>query len=571
MTIRLLSAVLIAGVHYSVDGNTLSLAPSLEADLVAQGKAVYSTAPAQESKFYDFVNELSKSGLSGKFSPARNLGVVINPLTAATNIAWSGTSGATGGVDQTFPGVDGENTLWIECPVASGGVGYARAILTQNHRFASTDSVSMRIKVEKASTLRFVQVQLVQGTVVLSNSVTSDGAIEAGEHGWYNITWKLSDFSATGGSADYGSDFTSFRWQIGAGGSGGAIGKIAVSKFMKNASSAGYVIFSQDSGYDDAWTARHIFAATGIPLTIYANAALLDQATYLSKRQALELARHPSAAFEFGSYPDYKPSLSHTASGVCASQAVAGAGNLTLNGSLCSGGVATLGGARKLVLSGTAVSRTIMFTITGKLNGVAVSETMLGPAYAAGLVESANYYDQVTQIAASGAITGTLTVGTSYTVDELVENIRANAKGLASAGLGGNESHMAFAGGQTSAPLFAAAREAGVFTGRTTYHSQTGPRNHLVHDAAFNPWLLSGVNLGTAIATLKSMVDDIKARGGVLVFYFHHLAASVDGVNPTIEQLAELVAYCKAFEEQGFIRCIKPSTLRALLQTRTAV
>ena len=53
MTIRLLSAVLIAGVHYSVNGNTLSLAPSLEADLVGQGKAVWVTPPAVRTDLVD--------------------------------------------------------------------------------------------------------------------------------------------------------------------------------------------------------------------------------------------------------------------------------------------------------------------------------------------------------------------------------------------------------------------------------------------------------------------------------------------------------------------------------------
>jgi len=45
MSIRLLMSVLVAGVHYGVDGATLSLSEALEADLVAQGKAVWVNAP----------------------------------------------------------------------------------------------------------------------------------------------------------------------------------------------------------------------------------------------------------------------------------------------------------------------------------------------------------------------------------------------------------------------------------------------------------------------------------------------------------------------------------------------
>lgn len=524
----------------------------------------------QHSDLNDAVEALQRSlGIAGV--ACRNAGVTINALTSATNIAWSGTTGATGGVDNTFPGLDGENTLWIECPIASGGVGYARAILTQNQRFASTDSVSVRVKVEKASSLRFVQLQVVQGAIVLSNSTTTDGTFEAGEHGWYTITWKLSDFSVTGGSADYGSDFTSFRFQIGAAGTGGALGKIAVSQLRKNPASEAYLLFANDSSYDDVWDIHKYFAASGIPLNINVNAALLDSAGYLTAVQAAALKNHVSGVFCLSSYPTYKPSLSHTATGIAASQAVGGAGNLTLNGSLCSAGTANLGAPRKVVLSGSAVSRTIMFTITGTLAGVAKSEVILGPAYAAGLVESNNYYDTVTQIAVSGAISGTCTVGTSYSVAELAANIEANASGMRALGLGGDEYHVAYSGGQISGPLYAAMVSVGAKTGRTTYHSQAQPRNHLPHDAAFNPYLLSGVNLGTAIATLKSMIDDLESRGGVLVCYFHTIAATVDGVNPTAEHFAEILAYSKAKARQGKLSIVSYRQLQAMLNSRTTV
>ena len=502
---------------------------------------------------------------------ARNVGVIINSLSSASGIAWSGTTGATGGVDGSFPGLDGENTLWIECPAASGGTGYARAILTQNHRFASTDYVSVRVHCEKASALRFVQIQLVQGSVVLTNSFTSDGSAEAGEWGWYTLTWKLSDFSVSGGSADYNSDFTSFRFQIGAGGSGGAIGKIAFSKFMKNALSVAYAIFSNDSGYTAAYDVRKHFAAAGLPLTISARSSVIGTAEHMNLQQLQELHADASGLFEITNYPEYMPALSHTTTGVAASQSVPGAGNLSLNGSLCSAGQANLQQPRKLVLSGTAVSRTVMFTVTGSLSGQPVTEIMLGPAYANGKVESAKYYDTVTGIAVSGAITGTCTVGTAYSVAEMTANIEANAAALRSVGLGGNEYHVTYPGGEISASLATAMSAVQAESGRTTYALRQQPRNMLLHDAGFNPYLLSGINLGADIATLKAVVDDLVARGGVMEFYFHTIAATVDGVNPTIGDLADLLAYVKDYALAGRLRVISRSNLSAMLQSRVVV
>jgi len=224
-----------------------------------------------------------------------------------------------------------------------------------------------------------------------------------------------------------------------------------------------------------------------------------------------------------------------------------------------------------LVLSGTAVSRTIMFTVTGSLSGQAVTETMLGPAYANGKVESARYYDTVTQIAVSGAITGTCTVGTAYSVAEMSANIETNAAALRLLGLGGNEYDVAYPGGEISASLATAMSAVSANSGRTTYSLRQQPRNMLLHDAAFNKNLLSGINLGTAIATLKAVIDDLVARGGIMVCYFHTISAAVDGTNPTSEHLAEILSYVQQYAQEGKLRAIHLEKLTKLLQSRVVV
>lgn len=510
------------------------------------------------------------TGSASRF-PARNAGSVIHTCQDATNITFSGVSGYAGSVDLTFPGPANEATAWCSCPYGVGQ-GYARININRNMRFAAGDSISMRLYIEDPSSARYFGITLIQGANNLKRSVNSDGMYEAGGFGWYTITWKLSDFTVTG-SPDYNSDWTLMELQFGGVSLGGGFGRFAVSNIRKNSGSCGYIIFSQDRSYDDLWTVKDIFAATGVPLTVFVGCDKLDTAGYITTAQAQSLKNDTSGVFDLASYPEYQPTLGHTTNGIALSQAVAGAGNLTLAGSLCTAGVANLGAPRKVTINTESGggNRTVGFTITGTLAGQPVTETLLGSWVAQG-VESRYYYDTVTQIAVSAAITGTVTVGTSYSVAEHVAAMTAQLASMQAKGLSSDSAKiMAYASGQISEPLLAAMQQVGMIAGRTNQHSQTVPRNQLVHDAAFNPFLLSGVNLGTAIATLKLIVDDVKSRGGLVVLYFHEIAASVNGVDPTYEHLAEIVAYCKAYQEQGFIRLISSGDLMRIVDARTAV
>jgi len=504
-------------------------------------------------------------------STAMNAGAVIHTCLDATNITFSGVAGYAGGVDLTLPGPSGEVTAWCSAPYGVGQ-GYARININRNMRFASGDSISMRVFVEDPASARFFQITLVQGANNIKRSVNSDGLFEAGGLGWFNITWKLSDFTVSG-TPDYGVDWTLMEIQLGGGSLGGAFGRFAVSNIRKNAASCGYIAFSEDRAYDDLWSVKDIFAAAGVPLTVFVGCDVLDTAGYLTTAQAVSLKNDPSGVFDLASYPNYLPTLAHTTNGIALSQAVAGAGNLTLAGSLCTGGVANLGAPRKVTINTASGggNRTVGFTITGSLAGQAVVETVLG-SWVAQAVESRNYFDTVTQIAVSAALTGNVIAGTSYSVAEHAAAITAQISSMHAKGIYSDSSNIiAYASGQISEPLFAAMQQTGVTMGRTNYHSQTVPRNQLIHDSSFNTMLLSGTNLGTAIATLKLIVDDIKTRGGVLVLYFHEIAATVDGLNPTYEHLAEIISYCKAYQKQGYINLVSLGDLMQIVQNKTSI
>ena len=104
------------------------------------------------------------------------------------------------------------------------------------------------------------------------------------------------------------------------------------------------------------------------------------------------------------------------ANGIAQSQAVGAAGPLTLNGSLVSGGVATLdsaGASRRVLIASAGADSAIVFTITGTdRNGNVQSELLTGVASGSSQF-SVNDYKTVTGISASAATAGNITAGTN--------------------------------------------------------------------------------------------------------------------------------------------------------------
>ncbi len=101
------------------------------------------------------------------------------------------------------------------------------------------------------------------------------------------------------------------------------------------------------------------------------------------------------------------------ADGVCAAQAVSGAGDLTINGALASGGVATMDVARGLqAVSSNAGDTTQTLTITGTDHyGETVVETITLNGTTA--VSGKKAFRTVTKVTASAGTTGNVSVGTT--------------------------------------------------------------------------------------------------------------------------------------------------------------
>ena len=113
------------------------------------------------------------------------------------------------------------------------------------------------------------------------------------------------------------------------------------------------------------------------------------------------------------------------ADGVCASQTLGSAGNLTIDGVLASGGVATLGEQAHITLYSTGNYSAVTFTIYGTdTRGRSISETLAGPNN--GTVTSALNYKTVTRIASGAALATAIIAGNSNALE--TPWIRVNQK-----------------------------------------------------------------------------------------------------------------------------------------------
>lgn len=96
---------------------------------------------------------------------------------------------------------------------------------------------------------------------------------------------------------------------------------------------------------------------------------------------------------------------------ICASQTPGAAGNLLINGTLASGGVATLDAQRTVGITSGANLSNRTFTLFGTdSQGRVISETLTGPNV--GTVNSVLNYLTITKITISGSAAGALTVDT---------------------------------------------------------------------------------------------------------------------------------------------------------------
>lgn len=101
-----------------------------------------------------------------------------------------------------------------------------------------------------------------------------------------------------------------------------------------------------------------------------------------------------------------------SANNIATTQTLVAAGNLTLNGSTVTSGVATLDKARRVLITSTNDDHLVNWTVTGTGdNGAVFSETLAGSNGSTS--QTVHDFKTITRISADAALAGNVTVGTS--------------------------------------------------------------------------------------------------------------------------------------------------------------
>jgi hypothetical protein len=105
---------------------------------------------------------------------------------------------------------------------------------------------------------------------------------------------------------------------------------------------------------------------------------------------------------------------SNATAGSVSASASPGAGAIVINGTLASGGVATLGAAQNVTLVSGGNDTGITFTVIGTdADGAALSETLAGAS--GGTATTAGYFKTITSSTHTGSVATTLSAGNAVT------------------------------------------------------------------------------------------------------------------------------------------------------------
>ena len=163
------------------------------------------------------------------------------------------------------------------------------------------------------------------------------------------------------------------------------------------------------------------------------------------------------------------------ADGISTAATLSGAGNLTINGGLASGGSCTFSAGRIVTILSAGDDSGDTFTVTGTdVNGDAQTEDITGAN--AGTATGAKYFKTVTQIAASGASAGNVSAGINASAGDAIFAGRMRLKGVFTvhSGTAGTVSFT------TSSPAGASALKLGTVASATSSRDVTIPDEGIV-------------------------------------------------------------------------------------------
>lgn len=193
-----------------------------------------------------------------------------------------------------------------------------------------------------------------------------------------------------------------------------------------------------------------------------------------------------------------------SANNIAVSQTIGGAGNLTLNGSAVTAGVATLDVPRRVLITSGGTDTGITFTVVGTgSNGLALSETITGGS--SGTPVFTNHdFATVTKVSTSGAAASTVTVGTNgigSSVPVIMDTMVNPASYGAAVTVTGTVNYTVEMSYDDFAPLFDLNANTPTWFAASGFSSQTTSQNGTI--AGPCTMIRLTVNSGTGTASLK--------------------------------------------------------------------
>ena len=182
------------------------------------------------------------------------------------------------------------------------------------------------------------------------------------------------------------------------------------------------------------------------------------------------------------------------ADGISTAATLSGAGNLTINGALASGGSCTFDAGRIVTILSAGNDSGDTFTVTGTdVNGDAQTEDITGAN--AGTATGSKYFKTVTQIAIDGASAGNVSAGVNASAGDVIFAGRSRLKGVFTV----NSATAGTISFTTTSPAGSALMKLGTVASATVSRDVTVPDEGVV--------FASGVYIQYTVATFTNMTS----------------------------------------------------------------
>ena len=416
---------------------------------------------------------------------------------------------------------------------------------------AASDVVSFAINVPDASNTRSI-------TLTLANDAgTTIRAYQTGYQMWHPgsnvVSFKFGD-CILGGGATSATTWNYLRIDVTNPAFATEIYTDIGPVWVGGAARVPAVCITFDSGFSKVYDwAFPVMKANGIVGNVYALPRQVGVAGYMTQAKYNELYAN---GWDIGLYANV-PGMganNHTKDGITIAQSVSAGGSFSINGTLASGGSATLNPPRIVTAYiASGVESTNAYTITGTaVGGGAQVELLQGPSGSATKSYTKNVFASVASITALNATSVSVSFGTGFTQDEYIAEFALQRQWLTANGFNRGWAHLAYSLGEYNNESEQWVRKCGFRTARTVLTGATIFRN-AARGVPINPLFMPcSVTIGdpASFATIQTQVNAAITRG-FDVFILGHLS---DAQVVDTSELNAAVAWLGSLHRAGTIR-----------------